>query len=244
MSLLLLRRHLRRFIELTVFVVLPAIVVILGFWAVMAPQDRWFLVLATFVVAPLVHGPFTVLTGRLLFSDDVTARQALREVGGRLSGLFRAWMAQTVALVFGVCSGVMWIVTLPVTVYVFETALLERVGAQATVGRSSNLAWRHSSAAVVAVLAFGLLTLWGGLVGEFTGQVVVGFLLQLGEPFGSLWNLQLTPYVFIGMLLVQPLFAIFRLLLYVDVRTRVEGWDLQVALRAAGLGAAPPEGAA
>ena len=67
------------------------------------------------------------------------------------------------------------------------------------------------------------------------GHGIVEFLLQLGRPFGSLSNGEVTPYAVAGVLLAQPLIALYRLLLYVDVRTRLEGWDLQVSLRALGM---------
>ena len=160
----------------------------------------------------------------------------LIEVGTRVPGLLLAWVAQLGALLVGVCTGVFWILTLPVTAYVFETALLERVRGQATLARSSFLAWRNLAVALAATIGWLALTAWGALVGELTGQVVVGFVLQLGEPFGNAINGAVTPYLLAGMLLVQPVVATYRLLLYVDIRTRVEGWDLQVSLRAADLG--------
>ena len=67
------------------------------------------------------------------------------------------------------------------------------------------------------------------------GQLIVAQGLQLGQPFGSAMDLQVTPYLLFGMLAVQPLHALYRLLLYIDVRTRVEGWDLQVAFRGAAI---------
>jgi len=93
----------------------------------------------------------------------------------------------------------------------------------------------------VGIAVMGAASRWGfivwfGLVGEATGQAMVGFILQLGEPFGALMYGDVTPYLLLGLLVSQPVHAVYRLLLYVDVRTRLEGWDLQVGLRAAGLG--------
>lgn len=245
LALRLMRRHWPRYAMLTLVIVVPAIAVLLAMWSVSQEDARWGLILATLVTAPLLQGPFTVLTGRLLFADDVTVRAVIREVRGRLGGLLQAWLAQLVALFVGLCSGVFWIVTVPVTAYVLETALLERVGVQQMLNRSSYLAWKHFGVAMAATLGGYFLTAWAAFVGELGGQQLVGFVLQLGEPFGSLFGgLLLTPYVLIGMVLVQPIVATYRLLLYVDVRTRVEGWDLQVSLRAAGLGSTLPEEAA
>ncbi|MEO0600805.1 MAG: hypothetical protein AAF211_05175 [Myxococcota bacterium] len=234
-TLLLIRRHARRYRDLTLVVVVPVMVAILGLWGLLGPETHGLVVAAAVLVSPLLQGPFTVLTGRLLFADDVTASQALNEVGSRIGTLLFAWFVQVMAVVVGLCTGVFWIVTLPVTAYVLETALLERVDTQATVARSSFLAWRNFSVALAATLGWVLLTGWSGFVVELTGQTLVGFVLQLGEPFGTLYGGFVTPFLLVGMLLAQPLVATFRLLLYVDIRTRVEGWDLQVALRAADL---------
>ena len=58
---------------------------------------------------------------------------------------------------------------------------------------------------------------------------------QRGRPLPSALEGVATPWLTAGILASHPVWALWRLLLYVDVRTRVEGWDLQVGLRAAGL---------
>jgi hypothetical protein len=92
--------------------------------------------------------------------------------------------------------------------------------------------------AIAAAVGWVALTGWGAIVGEAAGQGIVSFVLQLGTPFGEATDGRATPFLLAGMLAVQPLYAVWRLLLYVDARTRAEGWDLQVALRAAGIAAA------
>jgi hypothetical protein len=120
---------------------------------------------------------------------------------------------------------------------VTEAALLERIGAGRGLRRSVRLAAHATMHAIAATLGWGALTAWGAIVGEAAGQSIVSFVLQLGTPFGTAMDGRATPWLLAGMLVVQPLYAVWRLLLYVDARTRAEGWDLQVALRAAGLAA-------
>ena len=73
------------------------------------------------------------------------------------------------------------------------------------------------------------------MAAESLGQGIIGFVFQLGAPFGALSSGDATPYLLMGVLLANPVNAMYRLLLYVDARTRSEGWDLQVRLRALGL---------
>ncbi|MFT4624164.1 MAG: hypothetical protein ACI8PZ_002823 [Myxococcota bacterium] len=188
------------------------------------------------VAVPLVQAPFTLLGGRLLFADELSVRDVLGDLVGRGGGL--VWSTLMLALGWlisiAVC-GILLPVVQPGLLYLPETALLERVPARRGINRSVRLAGGHAGIALVGAGAWWFLLLWGALVGEATGQAVVGFLLQLGEPLGAATSGQVTPWMLGGMLLVQPLHALYRLMLYVDVRTRVEGWDLQVGLRAAGL---------
>ncbi len=196
------------------------------------------LALPALFAAPL-QAPYTVVTGRLLFAEDVTSREVLADLWERKSTLIGTWFLAGAgwlvsALVCGIAAPLVgaWLL------YLGETALLERVPLQRCLRRSARLAQAHMGIAFAGALARGVLLVWFALLGELTGQTVVTWVLQLGQPFGTVWDGYVTPYLLIGLLASQPTFAVYRLLLYVDVRTRVEGWDLQVALRAAGLGAA------
>lgn len=193
------------------------------------------LLLLPVLAGPLVQAPFTVLGGRLLFQEHVSAGRTLRDTARIVGGLLITVLAEVVSWVL-VCTGI-GMVLLPGLVYLPEMALLERVDLGRGVQRSLRLAGGQVGVAVVGALSRWGLMVWGALVGELAGQLLVGFVLQLGAPFGSLFDGVATPYAFIGLLLCQPLVALFRLLLYVDVRTRMEGWDLQVGLRALGLAA-------
>ncbi|MCB9675140.1 MAG: hypothetical protein H6737_08480 [Alphaproteobacteria bacterium] len=204
----------------------------IGLWAEGAP----WVALLPLPLSPLVQAPFTLLGGRLLFRDDTTVGSTLRELVAAVPRLLGVGLVGAVATVLAAAScGVGYLPLLAVLLYVPETALLERVGVQRGLRRSLRLAGGHVGIAMAGAGARVFLTVWMALVCEGFGQAVLDTTLQLGQPFGSLWTGQITPFFLFGMLLAQPLHAIYRLLLYVDVRTRVEGWDLQVGLRAAGL---------
>jgi len=195
------------------------------------------LLLLPLVAAPFLQAPFTVLTGRLLFSDEVSLWTVFTGVFRAAPQLLAAWVAELLGWVFtlGSC-GYGGLVVQPALLYFTETALLERVGPGRGLRRSLRLAGGHVGIAVVGAASRWGFMAWFALVSEATGQLLVGFVLQLGEPFGGLQYGDVTPYLLLGLLVSQPIHAIYRILLYVDVRTRLEGWDLQVGLRAAGMG--------
>lgn len=230
LSLRLLRERARPFARLSALVLTPIFVVLaLLLW--LSGGSFWVL-LVPFFFGAFLQAPFTVLAARLLFADQVSVGEVLRGTLSRLLGLGLVALLLDFALPLSMALSILlW----PVFLYSAEATLLERVPIGRAVSRSASLmSGAPMSAMLGAVLRIGL-PCWGLLAGELLGQVVVDFVLQLGQPFGALATGHLTPFALAGVLLIQPLLAVFRLLLYVDARTRQEGWDLQVAIRALGL---------
>jgi hypothetical protein len=71
---------------------------------------------------------------------------------------------------------------------------------------------------------------YGALSGELVGQAVVDELFQLGTPFGSLMNGDLTPFPCLGILYSLPIWGLVRFALYLDLRTRSESLDVFFSL--------------
>jgi len=232
----LVRANLRDVVALFAVTVGPMWVALgaLAWWLEGDPQVLVPLLVAAALPLP---APFSVLSGRLLFAPRFPARAVLRDLLHHLPQLAWAWLVQLGVLVVGVATcGLGWMAGHSVWLFIEETALLERVGAGRSLQRSMRLASAHPGAALAGTMGRLVLTGWCVVVAEAGGQALLGTVLQLGAPFGSAWSGIVTPWVVLGALSAQPLFAMYRLLLYVDVRTRVEGWDLQVRLRAAGMG--------
>jgi hypothetical protein len=191
------------------------------------------LVLIPLALAPLLQAPATVLAGRLLFAPTVRVRDVLRELARRPVALAQVVFWWTLPFVLG-CGVLSWVGSIA-TSWVTEVALLEEAAPDRARKRFTRLARLHVGVSTSVVFGWYGLTAWTGFAGEVLGQAAVGTVLQLGEPFGSLFDFRATPFLLIGLSLGQVVFGVFRLLAYLDVRTRAEGWDLQVALRALGL---------
>lgn len=232
----LLRTRSAPFGRMAALVLLPTWVV--ASVAAWLTDGHWGVLVVTWLAGIALRAPFTVLAGRLLFADDVSVLRVLLDLIGQAPSLLALWSLRTLA--WGVAALTCFVGLIPIQaalVYLDETLLLERVAPARALRRTSLLAGRQAANFVFGVGAGWALDAWMAALGESVGQSLIGFVLQLGEPFGSALTLQVTPYALGGLLLGAPLFAVYRLLLYVDVRTRVEGWDLQVGLRAAGLDA-------
>ncbi len=234
LTLRLARERWRTFAALLGWTVAPWVVVA----AVVAwfTDGHWALLLLPLVLATPIQAPFTLAAGRLLFTEELSQREVLGALWERLGTLvgtwflgMGAWLASSLTCGLALPPVLAWLC------YLTETALLERVSLSRCLRRSMRLSGAHMGIAFAAAGSRFFFTAWFALLGELTGHAVVNWVLQLGEPFGSMWEGQVTPYLVAGILLAQPVHAVYRLLLYVDIRTRVEGWDLQVALRAVNL---------
>jgi hypothetical protein len=226
LACVLVRHKWRPYARLSFWVLLPVWIVASAV-AFFLPDAGVAVLLVLLCLGPLLEAPFTRMTGLLLFQDTVGVWEVVRDTIGRTGAMI---------LPFAIRATVGWIPLVDAALlFVTEATLLERVPAPRALQRSTLLAGGNGAQAWAGALAWYGMTGWCAVVGELAGQGIVRDILQLGEPFGSAWDLRVTPYVLAGLIAARPLFAIDRLLLYVDARTRAEGWDLQVGLRAAGL---------
>jgi hypothetical protein len=231
----LVRAHPGVFLRLTALVVGP-LAIGAGVGSAWTDCSPWWL-LAPYLAAPLIGVPFTLLGGRLLFADTWSVRQVVVELLQRPAAVLAvlAWSLALELAAVATC-GIGWVFERPLGAFLAEAALLERSPLPRLLSRSSRLAMLHSAGAISVVGAWVVLTAWAMVAGDYAGHGLFNLLLQLPDPFGTLQDGVVTPYVVVGGLLVQPFFAVYRVLQFVDVRTRVDGWDLQVGLRAARLG--------
>jgi hypothetical protein len=118
-----------------------------------------------------------------------------------------------------------------------ETWLLESVSVQRGASRAMLFVQEFLGKSLFGIAVSAASGMWMVTAFESLGQALVGTVLMLGTPFGMASSGDVTPYVLLGVLVAQPLLALYRFLLYIDLRTELEGWDLQVGLRAAAGGA-------
>lgn len=218
--------------RLAAIVVLPAFVLA---WTVgiVSGSLAWGLV-TLIVLSPWMQLPFTMLGARRLFDPTVSVRDVLRQ----LPASWRAGVWRCVGLGVVVVASLLSVgmAALPLTVAVVflgEVLALEQIDLRTGLTRAVRLASDQATLAIVGTLTMWTLGAWCVLAAEVGGQAVLGFVLQLGQPFGAVVTGTLTPFVLAGVAVAQPVIAWYRLLLYLDVRTAIEGWDLQVALKAA-----------
>lgn len=187
----------------------------------------WLIVLGAQL---FLQGAFTVVLGDLLFRAprDVDARAALRRWAARLPTVCVATVGRLVILVASAVLVVVPFIQAPGTQFFGEAMLLE--GANGARGRSRSRALvRHRGSFSFGLWAAGALTpALGAVMGDQLGNAAAGFVLQLGHPTGELFGDGGSGFAVVGALLALPIAAALRFLGYVDLRTRKEGWDVQL----------------
>lgn len=226
-ALVLARALGRAWLGTAVLAMLPW-TVLLGAWVAWRPESPWPWVVA-FVVGPLVQAPMLRLGEVALFGEVgpvwrvVASAIARVDVLAVLLGRGLVWGVTAV-----MCLGLPTAVIVPASWWLPETHALERRGLSAALRRSGHLASQSLGHVVIGATMTVVVPLLGVLAAETTMAAVVGTVLQLGAPFGSLFDGQGTPWAMAGLLGSWVLIAWARLVMYLDARTRTEGWDLQL----------------
>jgi hypothetical protein len=118
------------------------------------------------------------------------------------------------------------------TLFLYEAALLEQAGPVTAIKRSRQFVRAVASRSWSASML--LVVVWCGALylGDNVGRALVETVLQTGYVAPGTMVSGGSPYAALGLLAVVPLLAAFRFVLYIDGRTRVDGWDVQVAFMA------------
>jgi hypothetical protein len=181
----------------------------------------WF---SCVILSLLVEGAFTVALGELLFKPPAEAR-----VRAILSRFLRRLPAVVFAIVArAVLIGLTLLITAPTSLFIPEAQLLEGASFGKALARSRALARNRTGFCMGVWLAAVFLPAVGAASMDLLCNSVTHYVLQLGYPTGELFSDGGSGFAVLGALLAVPLVAAVRFLGYVDLRTRKEGWDIQL----------------
>jgi hypothetical protein len=196
-------------------------------------QFVWLLALA---LATPIQGVFTVAIGRMMFAEEVSLREVLGQYLRRLPAYLGALLL-TRAMI-GILSLAFFLVAPPFWMwgrcaYVHEACLLEQASPVDAITRAARMIARNVISTVGLLLLLSLAAAGFVFVAEML--LIVGlfdFVLQLGRPFGALFDDGGSIAALLGLFLAVPYWATVRFLAYIDLRTRRDGWDVQLRFMA------------
>lgn len=250
LALLLARRHAMPLALLAVIGIAPWAALD---WLLLARTDpenpaalAWLVVLLV-AQTPIATAPITAYLGEAMFSRGPTLRGALAATRRRLVPLlaFAAYRGAFIAvpvLLFSALAGgtpglLLLFLIMFYPLHASEVVLLERQPLRASLKRANQLMASWRSEAVGQLVLGGLVIVIGTLVAVLAAVVLINLLFWDAIPNEDWWRwfhpgstplALLMPWPFIAWL------AVVRFLSYIDLRTRREGWEIELDLRRAG----------
>ncbi|NVB38312.1 hypothetical protein G6O69_10755 [Pseudenhygromyxa sp. WMMC2535] len=195
--------------------------------------DVWLLAVA---LATPIQGVFTVAVGRKMFAEEVSVGEVLLQFWRRFFPYMGALIVSRLFLGLGGLG--FFTVILPIWVwarvaYVHEACLLEQASAVGSLTRAGNMIKGRAPGAAGMLL---LMTL-GVCAFVLSAELLINnglleFLLQVGTPLGSLFYSGGSAAALFGFFLAVPFWSTARFLSYIDQRTRLDGWDIQLRFMA------------
>lgn len=220
--------HAKKYAALAGLVIVPGLVLSWIAMVALGPLAAWGVALAFGLAAQV---PFTLLASRLVFEDEVPLRAVL---GGARGALWRTSLARFIQVFLVALGASLFVVPAfwPATTLFFvpEIVILERASADETITRANQVGAQRRGETLLAVLLLLGLEVAFLCLAELAGRAVLVDFLQLTP--GSVSGLPGRPLALAGYWLFVPYRATARFLLYINVRTREEGWDVQTRFAA------------
>lgn len=207
----------------------------LAWWS---PESGFLALLAIPFEAPLATAPLTVALGLMMFGDRPTPAK----VAGRVLGRWLPLLFYQV-IIRGFLLGTLFFSPLiPARLgFVNEVILLERGKFRRVVPRSSQLSQGRGGDMISLFLDFlpvGLVFVvcfWVGTGAIWNALIETNLTWDRPE-----WSDLLSPRLLVPVWMWVAFSAVSRFLIYIDARIRLEGWEIELQLRA--LAAAMEEG--
>ncbi len=193
----------------------------------------WLLALG---LATPLQGVFTVAIGRMMFAEEVRVGEVLGQYLRRLIPYFATLIATRVLI--ALFSLFFFLVVPPFWMwgrcaYVHEACLLEQAGPVDAINRAGRMIARNVASVVGVLLLLSLSAAGFVVVLELlVNDGLFDFVLQIGRPFGALFDTGGSVPALLGLFLAVPYWATVRFLAYIDLRTRRDGWDIQLRFMA------------
>ncbi len=128
--------------------------------------------------------------------------------------------------------GTFWPLVLANAIFVGHSVVLEKKSLGAAVGRGRALVRGRSGRALGFVMLSGMIRCTMMISAELAASFLITTVLQLGRPIDELFVEGGSWPTMLAFLLSGPLVSLARVFDYLDARTRLEGWDIQVRFNA------------
>ncbi|HVH43588.1 MAG TPA: hypothetical protein VM925_14635 [Labilithrix sp.] len=189
----------------------------------------WAISIPLAIVAEI---PFTVLASRLVFQERVRARDVLRAAAVEVPRILFGRLLSAVLIAFGFFALLIPSFFLAaISLFAGEVMLLERASMVQAFGRSQRIAWSAMSDVVLALIVLGLVPVASVFITDIAGRSLIGEVLQFRPP-PPVWNDYGSALAMLGLFVQVPYLTTARFLLYLNIRTREEGWDIQTRFAA------------
>jgi hypothetical protein len=200
-------------------------------WAAARAGGWWLGWSAVVVMTSFASAPFVALASRLVFADEVTVREALAIALRTVPRLAGVRLLQLLA--FGaslLLLGLPWLWAGTSMMFVLEVIVLEQAGVVASLGRAQRIANAHFGTALVAMVLLSLAPAGAAVLADVAGRELLQMLEVRSPP--SMFTAGGSTLALLGWWLSLPLVATARFFVYLDIRTRTEGWDIQTRFAA------------